>query len=175
MGEGELDLNPAHINIEKVFPRLKSDGFVIMSPWNINYNCIAYAAEDSSNVWWPIRGTFWPEQAPNELTESAFVRAFKTIGYERCRSLRLARGYKKVVLYIDSSGSPTHMARQLPNGKWTSKLGESEDIQHNSVEGLGGTIYGEPKLVLRKRTSDPIRLFDHVANAVHELFCRWPP
>ena len=33
------------------------------------------------------------------------------------------------------------MARQLPSGLWTSKLGESEDIEHQ-VEGLEGSSYG---------------------------------
>ena len=29
----------------------------------------------------------------------------------------------------------THAARQLPSGKWTSKLGDADDIEHNTLEG----------------------------------------
>lgn len=37
----------------------------------------------------------------------------------------------------------THAARQLPSGQWTSKLGKSEDIQHESAEDVSGGVYGE--------------------------------
>lgn len=36
----------------------------------------------------------------------------------------------------------THAARQLPTGKWTSKLGRSEDIEHTTPEAVSGTTYG---------------------------------
>lgn len=34
------------------------------------------------------------------------------------------------------------MARQLPSGLWTSKMGKAEDIEHE-VEGLSGSHYGD--------------------------------
>lgn len=37
----------------------------------------------------------------------------------------------------------THVARQLTDGKWTSKLGQLEDIVHSTVDAIAGSDYGE--------------------------------
>ncbi|MCG8587287.1 MAG: hypothetical protein MI757_21490 [Pirellulales bacterium] len=37
----------------------------------------------------------------------------------------------------------THAARQLPDGRWTSKLGKAEDIEHDSANDVAGGLYGE--------------------------------
>jgi len=37
----------------------------------------------------------------------------------------------------------THAARQLPDGKWTSKLGQLEDITHGTTDVIEGGDYGE--------------------------------
>ncbi|MCI0637958.1 MAG: hypothetical protein L0Y72_23715 [Gemmataceae bacterium] len=42
---------------------------------------------------------------------------------------------------------PTHAARQLPTGRWSSKLGPSEDIEHD-LHALEGEIYGTIALKL---------------------------
>lgn len=38
---------------------------------------------------------------------------------------------------------------ELPNGKWTSKLGRWEDIEHE-IEGLMGEMYGDVKQILKR-------------------------
>lgn len=45
------------------------------------------------------------------------------------------------------------MARQLPTGRWTSKLGGSEDIEHASPTELEGDMYGTVVLYMRKPIS----------------------
>ena len=40
-----------------------------------------------------------------------------------------------MVLYADGD-SPKHMARQLPDGMWTSKCGAGEDITHYTLDAL---------------------------------------
>ena len=45
---------------------------------------------------------------------------------------------------------PTHAARQLPNGWWTSKLGPSFDIEHATPEAVAGGVYGDPVLFLSR-------------------------
>jgi hypothetical protein len=57
--------------------------------------------------------------------------------------------YQKIAIYIDVSGTPTHAARQLPNGKWTSKLGWLEDIEHE-LDGLTGDRYGCVAQILKR-------------------------
>jgi len=50
-------------------------------------------------------------------------------------------GFEKIALYSNANES-THAARQLPDGQWTSKLGDFEDIKHVNVECLQGPCYG---------------------------------
>ena len=44
----------------------------------------------------------------------------------------------------------THAARQLPNGKWTSKFCRLEDIEHDRPEDVAGGAYGEVVGYLRR-------------------------
>ena len=100
---------------------------------------------DDSRWWWPD-GTglgYWPEQSPREETLNAFVAAYNVVGYEPCLDGQLEAGYDKIAIYVNAQGKPTHATRQLPSGKWTSKLGEAEDIEHDVTEGVAGEIYGE--------------------------------
>ena len=103
--------------------------------------------------WWPDEASYWPEGARREWSLDAFVAAFATRGYEPCESDGPQPGFEKVAIYVREDGRPTHMARQLPSGRWTSKLGESEDIEHTSVRGVEGELYGECKRILRRPTA----------------------
>lgn len=42
------------------------------------------------------------------------------------------------------------MARQLPNGNWTSKLGTLEDIEHRALSAVEGNDYGNVVRILRR-------------------------
>ena len=59
-----------------------------------------------------------------------------------CGNGSLEDGYEKVAIYA-RDGELTHAARQLRDGRWTSKLGKYEDIEHDSLEALYGDGYGE--------------------------------
>jgi hypothetical protein len=62
-------------------------------------------------------------------------------------------GYEKVALYA-LAGLPKHAARQLPGGRWTSKLGPLEDVEH-ALEGLIGTWYGNVVQILKRPLPKP--------------------
>ena len=97
--------------------------------------------------------SFWPSEVPRENTMAAFAAAFGTLGYTLCDGGSLETGYEKVALYaltVRNESVPTHAARQLPNGWWTSKLGSLEDIEHASVEDVNGPRYGNPVLFMRR-------------------------
>lgn len=67
--------------------------------------------------------------------------------------------YQKIAIYNDYDNLPTHVARQLPNGKWTSKLGQDEDIEHNNLQGLTGRPgYGEVACIMKRviNSSSPL-------------------
>ncbi len=56
-------------------------------------------------------------------------------------------GIEKVAIFgITEPGvriRPTHASRQLLNGKWTSKMGPLEDIEHSPESAVGGPSYGK--------------------------------
>lgn len=148
----------------KVFPNLNNNNFKVTSPATNRYNCIAWAAGSTTQWWWPFEGldqresdTYWPAEVPKEETVSAFEMAFKSLGYERCQNGTLEEDYEKIVLYVMCDNElviPTHAAKQLECGSWTSKLGESVDIVHNEVEDLVCPTYGEPHLFMKRPSVD---------------------
>ena len=138
--------------LEKLFPRLAGSGYSVTSPQSQDYNCIAWAAGDTKNCWWPVSNVeeaFWPANVTRAETISAFRDAFASLGYLQCKSDEPEPGFEKVALFADERGIPRHAARQLPRGRWTSKLGELEDIEHG-LRDLEGAEYGTVVLILRR-------------------------
>jgi hypothetical protein len=137
--------------IEADFPRLKRVTYYLTSPPDQSYNCIAWAAGDASRWWWPVQHpfAFWPATVPRTVELSSFVALFESLGYELCADGDLDKGFLKVALYADANGIPTHAARQLENGQWTSKVGRIEDISH-SLYGLEGGGYGSVVRFLKR-------------------------
>ena len=123
-----------------------------MSPAIEEYNCVVWVVGESDRWWWPdLSGTsYWPEHAPREVTVDAFLVAFGVLGFEPCSSEALEEGAEKIAIYINSQGEPTHIARQLGSGRWTSKLGKSEDIEHEFSGLDGSSIYGTIARVLKR-------------------------
>lgn len=138
--------------IEEAFPSLAGTPYTITSPSTPIYNCIAWAARDETRPWWPdpMDLGYWPSGVPREETLQAFVSAFASLGYQTCSDSTFEPGFEKLAIYASPSGQPTHMARQLGDGTWTSKLGDWEDIAHAALQHLAGQTYGDPVLYLRR-------------------------
>jgi hypothetical protein len=140
--------------IESLFPGLQATGYEIKSPQSTAYNCIAWAAGESHRLWWPSSApsdAYWPAAIDREETIEAFVRAFQILGYEPSESDELEVAFEKVALYVDSTLTPTHMARQLESGVWTSKIGIAlEDIDHTTLAALEGDRYGAVVRILKR-------------------------
>jgi hypothetical protein len=130
------------------FPNLTNSNHTITSPTAHRYNCIAWAAGNDGRNWWPdlFNQGYWPLSVPREETIDAFVQAYETLGYKLCYDERLEQGVEKIAIYgkdnPDNTVTPTHAARQLPTGEWTSKLGNFEDISHATPGAVNGPIYG---------------------------------
>jgi hypothetical protein len=141
--------------IQQLFPRLSKATFEITSARDTRYNCIAWAAGDTRRWWWPGEAlfSFWPTGIERQESITSFVEAFATLGYELSRSGDHDPGFEKVAIFASGDGAPTHMARQLPDGSWSSKIGALEDIAHIDVNGVGGTDYGEVVAFLQRRKS----------------------
>jgi hypothetical protein len=138
--------------LEAAFPSLARGGYRITSPPTKDYNCVAWACGQSSDWWWPIpQGTeiVWPAGAPNEETIAAFRAAFGTLGYLTCDGPDLEPGFEKIALFALPGNVPSHVARQLSNGRWTSKLGMREDIEH-ALHDLEGEWYGTVVLFMKR-------------------------
>ena len=47
------------------------------------YNCIAWAAGDDTQQWWPVHG-YWPPDVRRVLSVEAFGEACAALGYGAC-------------------------------------------------------------------------------------------
>lgn len=88
-----------------------------------------------------------------EATPRGFAAAFAGEGYHPCVGGALVPGEEKICLYA-KNGKPTHAARQLSNGRWTSKLGPDEDVEHD-LSDLEGRRYGRPEAWFARPLRDP--------------------
>jgi hypothetical protein len=140
------------------FPNLTDDDYVETSDETRRYNCIAYAAGIDVRRWWPdVLGIdYWPPGVPLDETLDAFVQAFGTLGYEPCDDGLYEMGFEKIALYEDRNHTPTHAAIQQQNGRWRSKLGDYEDIEHETLECLNSPDYGQPVLYLMRARADQV-------------------
>lgn len=140
-------------DILRAHPNLKPNGGCRKtSNADSDYNCISWAAEVTDRWWWPWpnqKGFYWPVEAPNESTVEAFEIAFRTLGYVPCPTADLEPEFQKVAIYA-RDGRVRHMARQLRNGTWTSKIGELEDITHRTPAALEDAMYGDVVRILRQ-------------------------
>ena len=85
---------------------------------------------------------------------------FEANDYRVCGSANWEPGIEKVAIYVDEDGVPTHVAKQLENGDWTSKLGDWEDIEHKELDALasnnfGRSLYGSVALILQRTAISP--------------------
>ncbi|HYI10425.1 MAG TPA: hypothetical protein VEK57_15300 [Thermoanaerobaculia bacterium] len=137
--------------IQRLFPQLEA--FEITSPRDGRYNCIAWAAGDTTRWWWPgePQFSFWPAGVRREESIGSFIEAFATLGFEPSDSGNHHAAFEKVAIFASRDDVPTHMARQLPDGSWTSKLGGLEDIAHVDVTGVAGSDYGAVVVFLHRR------------------------
>ncbi|NER00191.1 MAG: hypothetical protein F6K30_26415 [Cyanothece sp. SIO2G6] len=120
--------------------------YEVTSPRTADYNCIAWAMEEDDRWWSPTsEDYYWPEGAPQEWTVAAVIQTLILLGFSPCNDVSIEPGFQKIALFATQDGEPSHVARQLPDGSWTSKLGDWEDIQHEltGIEGEEVTIKGE--------------------------------
>jgi hypothetical protein len=143
--------------IENAFPSLRGKDYKLTSPIDRGYNCIAWAAGCNHRFWWP--NSYWPLDAPTEVTLSAFKQMFEIIGFVECETSAIEEEYEKIAIFKGINGDPSHAARQLKNGQWTSKLGPSDDIEHPE-NGLTGFRYGRIEFFM-KRPILPNRVCPH--------------
>ena len=136
------------------FPNLNIRNHQITSPATRIYNCLAWAAGKDNRRWDPAIPYYWPKGIPRERTLDALAMVYESEGFSVCIGGLLEPGIEKVALFaIDTGGRkvPTHAARQLESGEWTSKLGDCEDISHATYGAVSGPAYGDVVVFLSRQ------------------------
>lgn len=141
--------------IEAAFPALIGTSYSEESEATDIYNCIAFALGDVSQWWWPYRGfgIYWPPGFPFSDSVDVLIRIFEVHGYSTCDGPRHQAGYEKVAIY-SRDGHFKHAVRQLRSGRWVSKLGEWQDIEHERVDHVETPKYGVAKHFLSRKRDD---------------------
>ena len=134
------------------FPNSLYDPFFKTSETDWKYNCIAHAYGNDTNWFWPISNNypswFWPPHIPKALHIDSFIKLFEDIGYERCIDGSLEIGFQKVAIF-EKDNIPTHAAKQLLGGLWSSKLGQNKDAAH-TIKCIEGSDYGYVSVYMKR-------------------------
>lgn len=142
-----------------LFPNL--DGvFRKTSEFDPLYNCLAWAL-GITWAWFShetrLAGYYWPAGVPREWTVPAIQKIFAFHGYvEETANRDFEPGFEKIAFFVDSNNEPQHFAKQIANGKWSSKLGQHIDIEHENLECLENGDYGNVTLLLKRKAAGSI-------------------
>ena len=136
--------------LELALPSLRISRYVIAGRATGDYNCIAWATGSDSDWWAPFSlQDHWPAGVPRNDDLASVMAALATVGYEPCDDGLLQEGTEKIAFYA-IGGRFTHVAVQLADGRWSSKLGPDELIEHDELDTLashanigGAWQYGE--------------------------------
>ncbi len=136
------------------FPYLNSAHYSINSPPTRVYNCVAWAAGFDDCWLWPT-SFFWPLKTHKDESVESLLGFFESLDFQECDDCDLEENYEKIALYAQLSDDgrliPTHAARQLENGHWTSKMGANADIVHREVNDVSGPAYGTPIRFMKRK------------------------
>ncbi len=133
------------------FPLSRLQPFTRTSDPTPQYNCIAWAFGDMTKRYWPATKFFyWPTGMRNDNVLEAFVELFSSQGYSGDVGDSLEVGFTKVAIFC-KNGLPTHAARQLSSGLWTSKLGIEIDVAH-SLASMESGFYGDVVRIMKVPT-----------------------
>lgn len=141
------DHTPAQLSSK--WPNLNGN-FEYTSIETKNYNCVAWAVHITHKR---IQFDYLDDGEPDmEQNVSRYIEFYIKEGFEVCENDLLENGIEKIVLYCYTDSLEfSHVARQLEDGEWTSKMGDLEDISHRTVDTLVGSFYGKPHIYLKRK------------------------
>jgi len=143
-------------SLQAFCPNLNAENHQVTSRATTAYNCVAWVLGDEKRWYEPTPSGqyFWPGIADSDYSAQSYINMFATTGFELCDTIDLEAGFEKIAIYT-TKGEFTHVALQLPTGRWTSKLGGLEDIEHDTLKALEGTGYGKPAHFMKRRVAEP--------------------
>ncbi|WP_156040420.1 DUF7689 domain-containing protein [Chondromyces apiculatus] len=144
------------------WPNLSQLNARLTSKYTPDYNCLGFGTGRIDQWWEPYvvppeePNIYWPPGVHPDNTPEDWAAALKTEGYQVCEDERLEPGLVKVALYATPK-MVTHVARQLRDGRWASKLGRFGDIEHDDLAALEGPLFGHVCLFMQRprRADDP--------------------
>ena len=122
-----------------------------------DYNCLAWALGLMRSWIDPYNhsitpGKYWPPGISEDWSITTAREVLRQNGYTEETTIEdVESGWEKVAIFGKGGDDLQHFARQLPNGNWTSKLGIQIDIENQDLECLKGDVYGERRLILKRR------------------------
>jgi hypothetical protein len=135
------------------FPSLASSDHSITSRPTDEYNCVAWVNRETGH--WFEPGIYWPvgvSEPDGDEDLDCYVELFEKWGYEVCATSSLEAGYLKIAIYADGQLFQ-HVARQLRDGRWSSKAGKLHDLWHRDLYALhpsGVMRDARPTVFMRK-------------------------
>ena len=91
-----MDASEGTDELAGLFPKLATEGFEILEPPTVRYNCIAFAAGDTGNWWSFHQPEYWPGGATRSNSIDSLVEVFAAIGFEQCDAGGVEPGFEKV-------------------------------------------------------------------------------
>lgn len=155
-------VNEVHDTLQPAFPNANT--FEVVGEPTGRYNCIAAAFDNADKPWWPEpeagRSPYSPFYWPKDSQRSNDSDSFDALLIDKAgadvypwdEEPPYQKGYQKLALF-EQDGEPTHLARQLPNGEWLSKIGRNGLVVH-SLENMEHAYYGDVAKFYRLKTSD---------------------
>lgn len=146
-----VDQLEAYQRIKRICPRVSADNCAITSRASKAYNCVAWVLADEKRWYEPtVSGQYyWPSEGASNYSLESYAEMFVGQGFVACETPLPENGFQKIALYGKRSEF-SHVALQMPSGRWSSKLGGWEDVEHDTLEVLSGPIYGKPKLFMKR-------------------------
>lgn len=145
-------------DLEHDFPGLRDGGYLITSPVDVTYNCMAWAVGDTKYFWDDVgaRGYYWPPGISAD-TLAGWVEVFRYHGYGYADNASFESDFEKIAIYAVED-EPRHVARQKSSGSWSSKMGKGHDIEH-PLALIEGELYGKVAVIM-KRICNGRRVFE---------------
>ena len=136
------------------FKKLMGEDFSIIFPQDRRgVNCHGHAIGVNKWVCPSINPVgWWPSGVDRDYSVSGWGNMLSHYGWRSVDSSRVERGWEKLAVFT-TNHVVSHSCKQLPNGRWESKLGESVILSNHTLEGISDGPYGVPAGFFRRKIS----------------------
>lgn len=134
-------------HIEYWFPNaIPVEALEITSANDLCYNCVAWSLGIDSRWVQPYAEggvqvapwAVWPNAEDRGSAIEIYTKMYRGEGFVKAIKGVREPGFEKIAIYWDKTSKQfLHVARQMEDGSWTSKLGRSSDVKHAKPDTLG--------------------------------------